>query len=234
MASAKICSVDGCGKPRKGLGMCAMHLWRVKHHGSPHALKIKQPLPAKCSVEACEKSPERGRKGMCARHYSMMYRRGTTVAAIAKRGEPEKWLRDRADHKGDECLLWPFARHTDGSAAIGSSYSRQAARLMCMIAHGEPSQDGLQAAHSCGKGHLGCVNPKHLRWATPKQNTNDQRLHGTMPLGERRPTARLTELQVRGIKVLSKEFMAPDLAEMFDVHVWTISDILRGKTWAWL
>jgi HNH endonuclease len=34
MATPRLCSVDGCGKPHKGRGLCEMHLARLKHHGS--------------------------------------------------------------------------------------------------------------------------------------------------------------------------------------------------------
>ncbi|WP_425339241.1 hypothetical protein [Methylorubrum extorquens] len=54
---------------------------------------------------------------------------------------------------------------------------------MCALVHGPAPSEKHQVAHSCGKGHTGCVSPKHLRWATPLENANDKRLHGTMLTG---------------------------------------------------
>lgn len=230
----RVCSIDGCSKPVKGRGWCAMHLWRFHHHGDPHTLSAPRMLPAKCSSSHCSAAPERGRKGMCARCYRMMYRRGTTVPRIARRGEPEAWLRANIGFTGEECLIWPFARHTDGSAAIASRYSRQAARTMCILSHGEPPTRNHQAAHECGQGHRGCVNPRHLAWKSPADNSADKSKHGTQVRGEGHPSAKLNELRVRAIRALSPGFGIDDLAEIFGVHAWTIRDVVERKTWNWL
>ena len=42
---------------------------------------------------------------------------------------------------------------------------------------------GMVIRHLCGN-HW-CVNPKHLKVGTPKENSDDKYLHGTMPFGER-------------------------------------------------
>lgn len=234
MATSAICLIENCGKAVKGRGMCPMHLWREKHHGSPHNLKIKQPLADFCSADDCQSPPLRGRKGMCNRHYQMLVRRGTTVAKIARQGDPRRWLEDHVNYDGKDCLTWPYARRPDGTAAINSRYSRQASRLMCILAHGEPEFANLQAAHSCGKGHEGCVNPTHLRWATPKANSLDKRRHGTVVRGQEHPCATLSELDVRAIRFLSNRFSLPEIATLFRIHVWTIKDIVHRNTWAWL
>lgn len=33
---------------------------------------------------------------------------------------------------------------------------------MCELVYGKPPMPKHQAAHNCGKGNLGCINPKHL------------------------------------------------------------------------
>lgn len=50
-------------------------------------------------------------------------------------------------------------------------------RLVCIRRHGPPPTDDLEAAHSCG--NAGCVNPRHIRWATRFENAADKKLHGT-------------------------------------------------------
>lgn len=193
-----------------------------------------------CSVADCGKPIGHGRKGMCGGHYQMNYKRGTTVRLLAPQGEPEAWLRAHVNHQGDECLTWPFARTSDGvgrmgkKIEIGEFRTAQAPRAMCALAHGLPPFETAQAAHSCGKGHLGCINPRHLRWRSPAANTREKVEHGTQLRGETHAFARLTELQVRAMRALHPQFSAPELAEVFGVHVWTVRDAINRKTWAWL
>lgn len=53
------------------------------------------------------------------------------------------------------------------------------ARMVCEEVNGPPPTPAHQAAHSCGKGHLGCITPQHLRWATQVENEADKLIHGT-------------------------------------------------------
>lgn len=50
-----------------------------------------------------------------------------------------KWLVDRVEYKGNDCLPWPFCR--DGRVGRGQLGYRGkkwwAHRLMCVLAHGE-------------------------------------------------------------------------------------------------
>jgi hypothetical protein len=105
---------------------------------------------------------------------------------------------------------------------------------MCILAHGDPLSGGLEAAHNCGNGHLGCCNPKHLRWATHLENEGDKRIHGTLPQGERQGRHRLSQDDVQQIRSMKGAMLDCDIAEQFDVHLSTISAIRRGKSWAWL
>lgn len=132
----------------------------------------------------------------------------------SKRGEGEafRWLRDRVDYSGDDCLIWPFAilKHV-GRGYLGyNGKSYYAHRLMCILVHGEPPTPKHQAAHSCGNGHKGCVNPRHLQWQTHSENQRDRRKHGThvtTRYGSRSP---LTVAQVREIR--SVRGIEPQLA----------------------
>jgi hypothetical protein len=62
---------------------------------------------------------------------------------------------------------------------VDSGHFERATRVMCKLAHGPAPTPKHHAAHSCGKGHEACINPKHLRWATPRENAADAKLHGT-------------------------------------------------------
>jgi hypothetical protein len=234
MADPRLCAVTGCINSKHTKYFCSTHAWRFKHHGNTaKPVRRKPQLSHECSVEGCEAAPDRGRKGMCAR----LYRRGTTEPKIAMRGEPEAWLRAHVGHDDNRCLIWPFARSGDGVGRLGSKievgtiHSAQAPRAMCALAHGEPPFPHWQAAHKCGKGHHGCVNPQHLEWKSPLGNTRDKERHGTMLRGERHPHARLTALHVRAIRALASQFSVPDLVDLFGASPRTIAEIISGKGW---
>lgn len=87
------------------------------------------------------------------------------------------WLRARRSHDAPECLLPPWA-HPGFVARVRFNFREvNASRAMCILAHGTPPFSGAMAIHSCGNGHLSCVNPAHLRWGTAKDNSNDAWLH---------------------------------------------------------
>ncbi len=152
----------------------------------------------------------------------------------AKPGEARKWLEEHVAYDGADCLIWPFFRHPiQGHALVRHSGRPQpAGRVMCELTNGPPSTPRLQAAHSCGNGHEGCVNPKHLRWATSKENMADQTLHGTRVIGSRVGSSKLTERQVTAIREFAHNVRTAALADLFGVSIPTIYEIKRRATWS--
>lgn len=103
---------------------------------------------------------------------------------------------------------------------------------MCKAAHGEPPEDKPVARHLCGKGHLGCVNPKHLEWSTNSVNQMDRVVHGTSNRGQGNGHAKLSDEDV--ISIYTTKIEEKFLAEKFNVSITTIYDIKRKRTWKWL
>lgn len=127
------------------------------------------------------------------------------------------WLRVRVNHDGGECLFWPFGRDDKGYGQVTAfDRVRKAHRVMCELAHGIPPTPKHQASHTCGKGHLGCVNPKHLEWKTNSENQLDRRKHGTH-LGSIGSRTRLTPDQITEIRSLKGVLSKVKLAEKFGV-----------------
>jgi hypothetical protein len=145
------------------------------------------------------------------------------------KGKPMQWLVAHADHPGEDCLVWPFARRSDGYANLSTG---PAHRVMCKLAHGNPPTDAHHAAHSCGYGKGGCVNPKHLRWATALENSADKELHGTQARGERHGAAKITAKQV--IEVRRRwgggETQA-SLARAFGLKFQSVWEIVHRRNW---
>jgi hypothetical protein len=119
------------------------------------------------------------------------------------------------------CLTWPFARTRDGYGWVGrGERNLKAHRYICTIVKGEPPTPQHHAAHSCGNGHLGCVNPRHLSWKTPSENSKE---------GHKHPRRVLTPAQVREVR----RSAAPPhvIAKQLGVREGTIRKIRNGMNW---
>lgn len=137
-----------------------------------------------------------------------------------------EWLLAHVGYQGNDCLKWPFTERADGYGAVRyQNKTHFAHRLMCELAHGEPPK-GLVACHSCGNGHLGCVNPRHLSWKTQKENWADRKAHG-VPVNSNR--GRLTYAERMKIRELRGVKTQAVLAEMFGVARSTIGCIQRRE-----
>ncbi len=119
------------------------------------------------------------------------------------KGKSIKWIMAHLGWQHDDCLLWPFSR--DGYVGRGrlgwNGKMYWAHRLMCILAHGKAPPEKPQVRHSCGNGHAGCVNPRHLSWANQSENHLDRREHGTAAtgIGQR---SKLTVAQIMEIKAM--------------------------------
>lgn len=101
--------------------------------------------------------------------------------------------------------------------------------LVCGAFHGD-RPPGMQAAHNDG-------NPENnracnLRWATPVENASDKRRHGTMPIGEKAGTAKLTEETVRNmLGDHSSGLRVVQIAKKYGIDSGRASLIVRGLSW---
>jgi hypothetical protein len=112
--------------------------------------------------------------------------------------------------------------------------TRYVHHLACEAEHGPRPSPQHEVAHSCGRGHEGCVNRKHLRWATRSENQMDRVKHGTHNRGERHGMSRLTEHQAREALRLRGLISQEAIAERFGVSRGAICRIHQGRGWAWL
>lgn len=166
----------------------------------------------------------------------MTIRKMPEPRAKAAKGEPERFLREVAlPYDGDECLIWPYARSRNGYGNMKrGDRNVVVSRLVCEMVKGAPPSDIHEAAHSCGRGHDGCITPRHLSWKMPAENNRDKISHGTHLRGENQNGAKLNADEVQRIRSLEGSRSQRSIARQAGVSPQHVNDILRKKSWAWL
>jgi hypothetical protein len=149
------------------------------------------------------------------------------------KGKCIRWIREHQNYAGDDCLIWPYNK-CFGYGIFG--YNGQKGiyvhRFMCELANGPPPTPKHQAAHTCGKGHDGCANPRHLVWKTASENQLDRRRHGTHVLNPDGQKGRLTEQQRQEIREIGDRMKLFDIADRYGIstrHVRRIQKIKRQR-----
>lgn len=230
------CTVAACAEPHYAKGFCHKHWSRWRRHGDPLiAYKRTAPLPPQkqCTVKNCDKPALA--KGLCSLHWQRNKRHGDPRHArysSTKRRHARQFLEEVAlNYDGEDCLIWPYSRSGKGYARI---HRQNVHRIICEYTHGAPPTPEHQARHLCGKGHLGCVAPRHVAWGSPSENQMDRIDHGTSNRGEQHARHKLTAQEVREIRRIGRRQSAHSMAQRLGVTTSTIYDILRRKSWAWL
>lgn len=182
-----------------------------------------------CSVNGCDKKVQS--IGMCMSHSYRMLRYGNPLLGkkIIKRGFTKEWIVNHINYKEEDCLIWPFARDDHGYGRCGRE---KANRIMCTMVYGEKPSNNHEVAHTCGKGHTGCINPIHLRWATKKENMTDKIVHGTENKGERNGKSILSTDQIKEIRNLHPTLSYSKIAKKYSVATSTISDVVKKRRWS--
>lgn len=176
---------------------------------------------AVCSVQGCK--AEARSRGWCQSHYLRWYRNGDPQGGRTPNGVALAAFEALKTYDGDRaaCYIWPYARNGRGYGTVFvGGKNRLVSRLLCEEANGAPASNDFEAAHNCGKGHQGCVNPHHLRWATRLQNAKDRQAHGT---------CKLTEADVVEILALKGTATQKQIAARYGVHHTLINHIHAGR-----
>ena len=185
-----------------------------------------------CSIPDCGK-PERARR-LCGTHYMRQRAHGDPRSdiPIVPKGHSIAAINDALNGAGpDDCWIWPLSRNRYGYGSLKmQSKTKLAHRVICERVHGAPPTSKHEAAHSCGQGHLGCVNPHHLSWKTHAENEADKILHGT----SRNGNARLYEAEAIEMRALfaTGKWSRQDLAKRFGLHYSSTCRVLSGEAWA--
>lgn len=187
-----------------------------------------------CSIPDCGKPVYN--RGWCGGHFHRWHKYGDPLSGGTSKNAASAYYRDVVlNYDADECLVWPFGKTSGYGVLRVNGKNEVVSRLTCEAVKGPPPTDRHEAAHLCGNGAAGCVNPRHLTWKTPSENTADKLIHGTHNRGERYGLSKLTENDVRKIRTMIEQQMNDQgIAAKFGVSRWTIRAIRSGRTWAWL
>ena len=129
-----------------------------------------------------------------------------------------------ADARGEvEGPCWNYTGHTDhgyGRIVVHGKKMR-AHVLACEIKSGRHRKEGEHTRHLCG--NKKCVNPGHLLFGTPSENTIDTIIHGSK-------AAKLDADKVRDIR--ASALPVKELAKSYGVGRTTIQNVKSGRRWS--
>jgi hypothetical protein len=179
-----------------------------------------------CNVEGCSK-PSYVR-GWCVAHYHRWERHGSPSGGGVPPGSLPSFIIRAIEYQGNDCLLWPYSKRHGYGAITENGRQTSAHIVVCKATHGPRPSKRHEAAHSCGV--KACVNPRHLRWATPKQNQADRVIHGTHNRGELHNMAKLNAEQVQAIRARTGQTQH-EIASEFGVTRSLISYIRNRRSW---
>jgi len=138
-------------------------------------------------------------------------------------------------NKTETCWLWTACCCNNGHGQFSYNGKTVLAHRFSLLLAGHTIPEGMCVCHAphsiCG--HRNCVNPQHLRVDTIAANNRDMIADGTSTRGTKHTNCKLTEEQVREIRIRCTESQR-ELAEEFGVSRYTINLIINKKRWAWL
>lgn len=181
-----------------------------------------------CTLPGCDKPLAVIGLGLCMMHYKRLRHRGSTDRLNRKKGDVLAFVQKVMLLDTDECIVSPCAVAGQYSYVCIDGSPKGAHRYVCELEHGPPPKPGLFACHSCG--NKPCLNRRHLRWGTAKENSADMVVHGTALRGERHPNAKLTDELARRIKYAPEEDCAA-LTRDVDIQYQVVWQIKSGRAW---
>lgn len=163
------------------------------------------------------------------KHWRPRRPRGATLEEIVE------FYRSAPNERG--CIEWTGPTFGNGYGAIHRFGGRsgptfQAHRVAYELVHG-PIAEGLVLRHKCD--NRPCINPDHLEVGTQADNVRDKVERGRAQRGTAVKTSKLTEDDVRAIRVRLVAGETPTaIAPAFGVTMQAVWDIKAGRRWGWL
>lgn len=144
---------------------------------------------------------------------------------------PEKLIHfhDSITENENGCKLWPLTLNDKGYGKISfENKTCEAHRVIYRCFYGEITK-GLVIRHLCN--NPACINIKHLKIGSRKDNAQDAVKAGSYRVGEKHHSAKLTEEIVRYIRENEMEVSNSVLARKYPVSRKNIERIKTRKIW---
>ena len=141
----------------------------------------------------------------------------------------------------DDCVMWPHYRSPiprtgkPGYGMVKFQGKHTSTNRSAWLLSGQEIPKGMKICHTCD--NPGCVNLRHLFIGTQRDNMQDCIRKGRkkMPKGVNNPSAKLTESQVREIRIFweknSSTYGPRAFAEKFKVGLTSVRDVINNRTW---
>lgn len=133
----------------------------------------------------------------------------------------------------DDCWLWEGPKDSWGYGQYRENGKAFSAHRIAYEHYTGIIPKGLLVLHSCDT--PACVNPKHLRVGTQKENMQDkvQRNRCYDSSGEANGSAKLTAVEVEQIRDLAKcgLFSRSAIGELYSIHRVTVGLIVNYQLW---
>lgn len=151
-----------------------------------------------------------------------------TPKRVEKRGQMRRFW-EKTIHLPNGCIEWTACKNGWGYGVFVASSKRKyvlAHRFAWELA-GKEIPTGKILMHTCD--NPACVNVDHLVMGTQADNIADKVMKNRQAKGMRHGNAKLTELQVRGIREAIGT--QRDIAKRFNISQATVHMIKSGKYW---
>ncbi len=131
----------------------------------------------------------------------------------------------------NKCWNWTGCCNKGGYGIIGTNKKTELTHRFSWILHNENIPNGMCVLHICDNRR--CVNPSHLFLGTKKDNSHDRDKKDRQSKGESNGRAKLTEDQVKQIRMLyiEENLTQREIGKIFNVDHTTVGSIYRNKTW---
>jgi hypothetical protein len=132
----------------------------------------------------------------------------------------------------DGCWAYTGGLTTHGYGHLNWDGKVHKAHVISYLVHKGPIPEGQWVLHTCDQPW--CVNPDHLWPGTVQDNVDDMIRKGRKARSS--GGSALRDDDVRQIRRLLAEgqHSQTEIGEMFRINRATVSDIKRGRSWAWL
>jgi hypothetical protein len=156
------------------------------------------------------------------------------VKRRARPGEALATFTELAALETDECVLWPFSTDRRGYGKLNLNGKLHIVTRLALAQREREPSPGLYAAHGPCRNPT-CMNYRHLRWATARENAADTLRDGTRNRGARNGQALLSPDDVRQIRsMLQGGMTCTAIGRAFGVALETVFQIKTNKNWGWL